>query len=237
MRWSLGIVLAGLLAVLSCSPADAAGARPEVGPPRSDTSWVARILRPVSVRSAPRPGARAVATARPLAPIGRRRQHLAVLRSAQGGAWIEVRLPRRPNGSKGWVPADAVYLYRTTHRVEIDLSARRLSLFRRGRRLVRVPIAIGAPGTPTPVGRFAIAERIRTGHPSGFLGPIVFPITGFSRTLNEYAGGDGRVAIHGTSLPGLIGTRASHGCIRLRNVDIVRIGRVLRAGDPVLIRR
>lgn len=235
MRVSLGVVLAGLLAVLSYPPTDAVGARPEVGPPRSDSSWVARVLRPVSVRSAPRARARAVTTVRPLAPLGRRQQHLAVSRSARGGAWIEVRLPRRPNGSRGWIPADAVSLHRTTARVEIDLAARRLSLFRRGKRILRVPIAVGAAGTPTPTGRFAIAERIRTGHPSGFLGPIVFPITGFSRTLNEYAGGDGRVAIHGTSLPGLIGTRASHGCIRLRNADIVRIGRVLRPGDPVLI--
>jgi lipoprotein-anchoring transpeptidase ErfK/SrfK len=64
----------------------------------------------------------------------------------------------------------------------------------------------------------------------------VLPLTGYSETLNEYAGGDGRVAIHGTSLPSLLGTRASHGCIRVRNADIVRISRLVRPGTPVQIR-
>jgi len=72
--------------------------------------------------------------------------------------------------------------------------------------------------------------------PGGFLGPIVLPLTGFSETLNEFAGGDGRVAIHGTSVPSLIGTQASHGCMRMRNADIVRLARLATPGTPVAIR-
>mgnify|MGYP000991019624 CR=1 FL=1 len=66
-----------------------------------------------------------------------------------------------------------------------------------------------------------------------FLGPIVFPLTAFSETLNEYAGGNGRVAMHGTNAPQLLGTRASHGCIRIRNSDVVRMARIVRPGTPV----
>ena len=103
--------------------------------------------------------------------------------------------------------------------------------------MLRAPVAIGEAGTPTPTGPlFAIAERIPTNLPQGFLGPFVFALTGYSETLNEFAGGDGRVAIHGTSLPELIGTRASHGCIRMRNADVVRLSRLVRAGTPVAIR-
>jgi len=69
---------------------------------------------------------------------------------------------------------------------------------------------VGTSSTPTPRGRFAIAERIEMNNPGNFLGPIVLPITGYSEVLNEFAGGDGRVAIHGTSAPQLIGTSVSH---------------------------
>ncbi|MBM3697897.1 MAG: L,D-transpeptidase [Actinobacteria bacterium] len=52
----------------------------------------------------------------------------------------------------------------------------------------------------------------------------------------EYAGGNGRVAIHGTSKPELIGKAVSHGCIRMRNADIQRLTRLVRGGTPVQVR-
>jgi lipoprotein-anchoring transpeptidase ErfK/SrfK len=155
----------------------------------------------------------------------------------EGVPWVEVLLPKRPNGTRGWIPQDVLKVSRTRVRVAIDLSERRLRVFRAGKRVMDARIAIGKPGTPTPVGRsFAIAERVDTNTPGGFLGPIVLPLTGFSETLNEFAGGDGRVAIHGTSLPALIGTRASHGCMRMYNADIRRLARLARPGTPVAIR-
>jgi lipoprotein-anchoring transpeptidase ErfK/SrfK len=62
------------------------------------------------------------------------------------------------------------------------------------------------------------------------------PITGYSRVLNEYAGGNGRVAIHGTSQPQVIGTRASHGCVRLYNRDVRKLARMIQPGAQVEIR-
>jgi RimJ/RimL family protein N-acetyltransferase len=98
-------------------------------------------------------------------------------------------------------------------------------------------VAVGKPGTETPRGRdFAIAERIPTGDPGHFLGPVVLPITGYSEVLNEFAGGNGRVAIHGTSLPELIGSAVSHGCIRMYNRDVVRLARLAQPGTPLTIR-
>lgn len=85
-------------------------------------------------------------------------------------------------------------------------------------------------------GRFAVAEVIPTGDPKAFLGPMVLPLTAFSDTLNEFAGGNGRVAIHGTSKPELIGQAVSHGCIRMRNADVLRLTRLVRGGTPVNIR-
>ena len=98
-------------------------------------------------------------------------------------------------------------------------------------------MAVGKPGTETPRNdHFAIAELIRTHTPGAFLGPIVMPITGYSERLNEFAGGNGRVAIHGTSLPELIGTAVSNGCIRMYNRDIARVARIARPGTPLKIR-
>jgi lipoprotein-anchoring transpeptidase ErfK/SrfK len=217
----------------------ASAAPPTPSPPTAGSAWVARVLVPVTARRAPRMSARARAVVQPVAPFAKGPTVLLVRRTVviDGRRWLDVLLPVRPNGTRGWIPADVVRLRRTTVRIVIDLSSRRLFLTRRGRRILNAPIAVGASGTPTPAGAFAVAEMVRTRTPGAFLGPIVFPLTGYSQTLNEFAGGNGRVAIHGTSLPELIGTRASHGCIRMLNKHIVRLSRIVRPGTPVVIRR
>jgi lipoprotein-anchoring transpeptidase ErfK/SrfK len=222
-------------------PATAAGVRDAVAPapPSARLAWVGRVLAPVTARSAPRRSARAKTVLQPLAPIGKGPTVLLITRSLvrDGQRWVEVLLPIRPNGSRGWVPADVLRMRTTPMRILIDVGDRRLTLFRAGRAVMRVPVAVGVPATPTPLGNdFAIAERIPTNTPGAFLGPIVMPLTGYSEQLNEFAGGNGRVAIHGTSLPQLIGTAVSHGCIRLYNSDITRLARLARAGTPVSIR-
>ena len=44
------------------------------------------------------------------------------------------------------------------------------------------------------------------------------------------------MGIHGTDEPGLIPGRVSHGCIRLRNRDIVRLAQLMPVGTPLTIR-
>lgn len=41
--------------------------------------------------------------------------------------------------------------------------------------------------------------------------------------LEQFAGGQGVVGIHGTDRPESVGTNASHGCIRMRNEDVTRL--------------
>lgn len=237
-----GIMALGCAALAALPAAGAAGASRELGGPTPTHAWTARVLAPVTARVAPRPSAHRAADLQPLAPLAPRplRGPTVLLvtgaRRVDGREWLRLLLPVRPNGTEGWVPADLVRLNQTRLRILIDQSERRLVLFSGGREVVGVPVAIGAPGTPTPNGRFAVAEMLYTRTPGAFLGPVVFPLTGYSETLNEYAGGDGRVAIHGTSLPWLLGTRASHGCIRVENRWIVRLSHVVRPGTPVEIR-
>jgi lipoprotein-anchoring transpeptidase ErfK/SrfK len=236
LRLAPAIALAALAGALTASPAAAASGVP--GPPTPRGSWIATVVAPVVARAAPDLSGRRVTVVQPTAPLGGGVTSLMVtgrVLGDDGRPWIRVRLPVRPNGTQGWIPQDVVRVRRTALRLRVDLSDRRLTLYRDGRVYRRVRVAVGRPEYPSPVGRFAVAELIRTRTPGAFLGPVVLPLTGFSERLNEYAGGNGRVAIHGTSVPQFLGTRASHGCIRVHNSDIVAIARIVRPGTPVEI--
>jgi len=229
----------GLIAAAGAAGADVAGG-PVPTEPTSARAWVARVVAPTTrAYAAPSSSAKVRKVLPALAPLGRGPTQLLVTRTtvADGERWLEVLLPMRPNGVTGWIRADSTVLSTTSARVVIDLSEHRLTLYRANHVVLRAGIVIGKASTPTPRGtKFAIAEVISTNNPGGFLGPIVMPLTGYSETLNEFAGGNGRVAVHGTSEPGLIGTSASHGCIRMSNVNILRLARIATPGTPVSIR-
>ena len=167
---------------------------------------------------------------------------LARPRAAAGRCWLRVRLPWRPNHASGWLDASRVALEPTRWRIDISRRARTLTVYRDGARLRRLRVVIGKPGTPTPVGRFAVTWAIRW-HPYDFLGSWVLELTAHSDVLQRYEGGDGTVAIHGrggASLLDPLGSARSHGCIRLSNHAIAwlvrRIGVGRLPGTPVNIR-
>jgi lipoprotein-anchoring transpeptidase ErfK/SrfK len=201
---------------------------------------LAQVVFPTAVRT--RPG------------TGRRRQRLGtearwgggpvrllVLRSKldrRGRRWLRVRLPERPNDRGGWIRADHTRTRVTRWRVVVSTGARRVDV-RRGGRLVRsFPAVVGADVTPTPHGLFAISERIRQW--GGVLGPWALHLTAHSNVLDDYGGGQGRVAIHGRSgalLADPLGTAASHGCIRLDNAAVSWLASRAVEGTPVVVRR
>ncbi len=151
-----------------------------------------------------------------------------------GRLWARVRLPVLPNDTQGWVPRAALsgYTFVDTHLV-VSLRHRRMTLFRAGKAIFRAPVGIGAPGTPTPRGQFYIRDRLR-GYASAFYGPIAFGTSARSAVLTEWPAG-GFIGIHGTNAPRLIPGRPSHGCIRMRNRDLMRLARLLPVGTPVTI--
>ena len=238
-RTVLALAISAAIGATLVAAGPAAGTSKLPKKPNGKQATTARLLAPVTARRAPRFSGKAIATLQPIASLGGGPTVLVVKRAKRfdGRLWLRVLLPIRPNGRQGWIPADVARLQRNRVRIIIRQESRRLDLYRGGRRIARFPVAVGKAATPTPNGRFAIAERINTHLPNGFLGPWVLPITGYSRVLNEYAGGNGRVAIHGTSQPWVIGTRASHGCVRLYNRDIRKLARLVRPGAQVEIRR
>lgn len=149
--------------------------------------------------------------------------------------WFRVQLPSRPNGSNGWVRAADVSVYPVNTRVVVDLSSRRLVLYRWGRPAMSTRVAVGTEQTPTPVGRFYVNERFRLDSPDGPFGVAALGISAHSNVLQNWVQG-GPIALHGTNDPGSIGTAASHGCVRLGNADMRRLFRLTPAGTPVLIR-
>jgi len=186
----------------------------------------------VTVRAAP--GGRVMATLPGVTPLGSP-TWLWVVATARHGRWGRVVLPLRPNGTTGWIDLRGVRTERTTVWVRASLRARRIWLMRGGRSLATFSAAIGAPSTPTPIGRFSVTDRVLTGDPYGPFGWYAFGLSGHQPHLPpEWAGGD-QLAIHGTDDPGSIGTPASHGCLRVSADALVRLRRTLQLGMPVVI--
>lgn len=210
------------------------------GKPTPARSYSARLIASTGVRTTPDISTKPFRYVRPSAPLGGGDVNLMITDrfcDDRERLWLRVRVPQRPNGTQGWLLRDFVSVQRNDVRIVIDQSERRLTVYKQNRLVMRAPIAVGKPETPTPYGTFAVAEKIFTNSPGAFLGPLVLPTTGFSETLNEYAGGNGRFAIHGTSVPQFIGTRASHGCVRMLNKHVLRLGKLAPPGTPILIQR
>jgi lipoprotein-anchoring transpeptidase ErfK/SrfK len=156
-----------------------------------------------------------------------------LLVKALHGRWVQVWLAVRPNGSAGWVRASSVTLERDDWRLLVHLRRHRLVVFRDGQELWSTRVAAGAAATPTPRGRFFVTELLRQPDPGGAYGPWVFALSGFSRVLTRFHGGDGELGIHGTNQPTLLGRDVSHGCVRVGNGAIDRLVRELPLGTPV----
>jgi hypothetical protein len=196
----------------------------------------APVLRSVEARSAPKRGASVVASLLERTPDGT--SNIVLVTGEAGGAgreWVRVALPVLPNGSIGWIPRDALggYSFATT-RLEIDRHALRARLYRDGRLVFEAPVGVGKDGSPTPPGRFYIREKL-AGFGNPFYGPVAFGTNARSAVLTDWPGG-GFIGIHGTNEPQLIPGRISHGCIRLRNPDILRLARLMPVGTPVTVK-
>lgn len=201
--------------------------------------WVARfapVRRAVVAREEPSP------TAPAAAPVGRETPEgttnvLLVIGDAvrRGGQWVHVRLAVLPNNRTGWVRRSALGGYRFVHtQLIVDRATLTATLFYGRRSIFHAPVGIGKPQSPTPAGRFYVRDKLG-GFGNPFYGPIAFGTSAKSAVLTDWPDG-GFVGIHGTNEPGLIPGRISHGCIRLRNSDILRLARLMPVGTPVTIK-
>ncbi|HEY8627386.1 MAG TPA: L,D-transpeptidase [Gaiellaceae bacterium] len=148
--------------------------------------------------------------------------------------WFRVQLPLRPNGITGYVRASDVRLLEVPTRIEVDISQRRITLYRRGRPVLHATAAVGSAATPTPTGRYYVNQRLLTNDPSGPYGPGAIGISAYSNVLTGWTQG-GPIAIHGTNQPSSIGQPVSNGCLRLPNAVLRRLFAATVTGTPVVI--
>jgi len=201
------------------------------------TRW-AHVRHAVAARVRPLRGARVVARIRARTPEATVTAVAVTARRTgpDGRLWLHVALPVLPNGTRGWVPRRALGAFEISrHRLVIDLRRRRLTLLHRGRAVLHAPVGIGAPRWPTPRGTFLIRNRLERFRGAPMYGPVAFGTSARSPTLTDWPAG-GFIGIHGTDEPGLIPGGVSHGCVRLRNPDILRLARLMPVGTPVEIR-
>ena len=91
---------------------------------------------------------------------------------------------------------------------------------------------MGTPSTPTPRGRFFIEEALALSA-GAHGGPFALATSARSSVLQEFEGGPGQIALHGTNgLSGALGTAASHGCIRLSTAAITWLARRIGGRRP-----
>jgi lipoprotein-anchoring transpeptidase ErfK/SrfK len=148
--------------------------------------------------------------------------------------WDRILLPSRPNRSTGWIYTDdgglrGVY---STYQVRVELAARRLTVFDAGRRLGSWPVAVGAPGTPTPRGRTFLLASVTPGHQT--YTPLFLALGAHSGTLDTFAGGPATIALHGWPDRSAFGREVSYGCVRVPSAALDLLSR-LPLGSPIMI--
>jgi lipoprotein-anchoring transpeptidase ErfK/SrfK len=216
------------------APAFAVPRPTPIASPSQASRWAA-VLRSIAARAAPRTTAPIVARLATRTPEGTSNLVLVLANAAAGGdLWAKVSLPVLPSNTTGWVPRRALGGYRVVQtRLVVDRRSLTATLFRNGKAVFRAAVGIGRPQWPTPSGEFYIRNRLRE-FKSSFYGPLAFGTSARSTVLTDWPAG-GFVGIHGTDRPELLPGQVSHGCIRMRNEDILQLGRLMPVGTPLTI--
>ena len=116
--------------------------------------------------------------------------------------------------------------------IVVSLEDRKLAFIEGGQVKKIYTVAVGKPSTPSPVGTFKIERRVANPvyHHDG---KTVLPGPGNpvgTRWMGLNLAGYG---IHGTNEPKSIGKAASHGCIRMKKVDLEEFYNLVAVGDTV----
>jgi L,D-transpeptidase catalytic domain len=198
-------------------------------------AWFAPVRHAVVARTRPTPEGAGLAAIAAVTPEGTTNiVRVISQRATSAGLWVRVELAALPNGRSGWVPRSSLGGLHVVHaHLIVDRERFTATLLVDGRRVFSTQVGVGMPSSPTPAGTFYVRDRL-SGFGDPFYGPLAFGTNARSAQLTDWPGG-GFIGIHGTNEPQLIPGRISHGCIRMRNDDILRLGRLMPVGTPVTI--
>lgn len=227
-RFRLTLATLVLFATTSAGAAPAHSVRSVVVKP---TQEVAALLSAHEAFSKPAGDSTPLKLVQARRPLTGERTVLPVLghkTGADGLRWLHVRLPGRPNGRLGWIRERATAISTTSWHIVVETSRRRVIVYQKGRPVKVLKAVVGKPSTPTPRGEFFVEEviQLRAAEPGA---PFALALSARSNVLQMFNGGPGQIALHGlTNVGGVLGSAASHGCVRLSNDAmrwlVVRIG-------------
>lgn len=200
-------------------------------PPTGATAALAARPLHGSVVLRAQPGGKPLKRLGPRAPLG---EPLVLGVVGVRGGWVQVTAEALPNGHYGWVKFGrdvAVHPIQWTLRA--SLSKRKLYVVQDGRVVRTIPVAIGSASSPTPTGRFAVAEKL-TGPFGPAFGPRIIVLTarqprlpaGWNRSITYY------VAIHSGVGQG---AAVSAGCLHATEAQVRYLMRTVPLGTPVQI--
>jgi lipoprotein-anchoring transpeptidase ErfK/SrfK len=137
---------------------------------------------------------------------------------------------------------DLARVYNTV--ITIDRTHFKLRLFKALKFRKSYGVAVGQPAYPTPTGRFSITSKqvnpVWSVPNSPWAGELQGTTVEGGSAANplkaRWMGIANGVGIHGTGEDYSIGTRASHGCIRMHVADVVDLFKRVPVGTPVLIK-
>jgi lipoprotein-anchoring transpeptidase ErfK/SrfK len=160
----------------------------------------------------------------------------------QRDGWVEVLLPVRPNGSTGWVKSSDVTVTPNTYAIKIALGAHTITVTNADKVIYSGAVAVGATDpplpdvgkpTPTPTGEYYLRVLLQAPDPNTVYGPYAYGLSSHSDSLDQFAGGDAEIGIHGNNDASVLGTNATHGCVRMDNDAITMLAKQLPLGTPV----
>jgi hypothetical protein len=157
---------------------------------------------------------------------------------ARRGAWAAVSDPDLGNGRLGWIhlAGRSITGSSTGWSVQVRRGARAALISYLGRVVRRIRVGAGAPGSPTPLGRYSITDKLPGARYSPVYGCCILALSAVQPQLPAGWRGGNRVAIHGTA-PGVPTTSASAGCIHASPADLRFMMAELPAGTPVTVTR
>lgn len=126
-------------------------------------------------------------------------------------------------------------------RLIVDLSDRRVSVYHDQQLVNSYPVAIGQAGWETPGGSFQVLEMQpdpKWQHP--ITGEVILPGSQNplgKRWIGFLVAGRTHLGFHGTNQEDLIGQAVSHGCIRMRNQDVMALYDQVALGTSVEVRQ
>ena len=134
----------------------------------------------------------------------------------------------------------------SSREIVLQLGRRTISLRDNGKLISSWPVAIGSPGTPTPLGRFVVQNKVINpkyqSTKSGKINATVGPNSPLGdRWLGFQQSGPNQYGIHGTpaAWSWTVSSRSAvtNGCVRMLHEHVRKLFDLVEVGTPVIVQR